>query len=164
MPLSLGLPAAGTYTLRADTLSNLPAGLDAYLVDLTTGQQQNLRQQRSLSLTLTAAQVAQPLTGRFVLRFGAAGPLAAQGHLSAADVAVYPNPSQGSFRVLLPAVPGATQARPRCSTPWGSGCGSARWRSRPAPASPWRPPASPRRVHAARAGRRYYRSPPRVVE
>ena len=111
VPLSLGLPAAGTYTLRADTLSNLPATLTAYLVDTATGQQVNLRQQRSLTVTLTAQQVAQPLAGRFVLRFAAAAPLAAQGPLSAADVAVYPNPNHGSFRVLLPAVPGATQAQ-----------------------------------------------------
>ena len=111
VPLSLGLPAAGTYTLRADTLSNLPATVDAYLVDLLTGQQVNLRQQRSLSVTLSAAQVAQPLLGRFVLRFAAATALATKGSLTAADVTVYPNPSRGSFRVLLPAVQGATQAQ-----------------------------------------------------
>ncbi|WP_460502006.1 FG-GAP-like repeat-containing protein, partial [Hymenobacter agri] len=58
LPLSVGVPAAGTYTITATQLLNLPAGLDAYLRDAQTGQTVNLRTQPSYSFTATAAQAS----------------------------------------------------------------------------------------------------------
>lgn len=103
LPLAVGVPAAGTYTLTASALRNLPAGLNAYLADAATGQTINLSQQASYSFGVTASQASALLTGRFSLRFGAAGALAASPATLAAEVAVYPNPARGSFTVTLPA-------------------------------------------------------------
>jgi hypothetical protein len=38
LPLTVGVPAAGTYSLTAAVLANLPIGLSAYLTDAQTGQ------------------------------------------------------------------------------------------------------------------------------
>jgi hypothetical protein len=103
LPLVVGVPAAGTYALTASTLRNLPAGLTAYLTDTATGQTINLSQQASYSFSVTASQASALLTGRFSLRFGAAGALATTSAALAAEVAVYPNPARGSFTVALPA-------------------------------------------------------------
>ena len=110
LPLAVGVPAAGAYTLTAATLSNLPAGLDAYLSDAQTGQTVNLRTQPAYTFTVTSAQATALLTGRFVLRFAAAA-LAAAPALTAAQVTLYPNPAHDAFVVSLPAVSGATQVQ-----------------------------------------------------
>lgn len=106
LPLSVGVPAAGTYTLAATALRNLPAGLDAYLFDAQTGQTVNLRTQPSYAFAVTTAQASAPLVGRFSLRF-TAGALATAPALTAAQVALYPNPAHARFAVLMPGVAGA---------------------------------------------------------
>jgi hypothetical protein len=112
MPLSIGVPAAGSYTLSAEQLLNLPTGLDAYLIDAQTNQQINLRQQGSYSFNVTTQQAAQAQVGRFELRFGpAAGPLAASAALAAADVVLYPNPAHAAFSVLIPRMAAGTPAQ-----------------------------------------------------
>ncbi|MBH8571240.1 VCBS repeat-containing protein [Microvirga sp. STS02] len=112
VPLSFGVPAAGSYTLRAEQLLNLPTGLDAYLIDAQTNQQINLRQQTSYSFAVTAQQAAQAQTGRFELRFGpAAGPLATSAALAAADVVLYPNPAHATFSVQVPKMTADTPAK-----------------------------------------------------
>ena len=107
LPLSVGVPAAGLYSLTAGALNNIPAGLDAYLTDAQTGQTVNLRQQPTYSFSVTAVQATALLTGRFFLRFSASV-LATAGSLTAAEVALYPNPANARFTVLMPGVPGAT--------------------------------------------------------
>ena len=104
LPLTVGVPAAGTYSLNAATIANLPAGLDAVLTDAFTGQTVTLRPQASYSFVLTAAQAAAPLTGRFTLRFASRSALASAPGLTAAEVTLYPNPAHDSFVVLVPAV------------------------------------------------------------
>ncbi|MBC8082283.1 MAG: T9SS type A sorting domain-containing protein, partial [Hymenobacter sp.] len=111
LPLTVGVPTAGTYTLAASALNNLPATLDAVLTDAATGQTVNLRQQPSYAFTMSAAQAANLLTGRFSLRFAARTNLANATALMAADVLLYPNPAQASFTVFVPVVAGASQVQ-----------------------------------------------------
>jgi hypothetical protein len=108
LPLSVGVPVAGTYTLTAAQLLNLPAGLDAYLRDAQTGQVVNLRQQPSYAFSVSTAQASALLVGRFSVQFAAASPLATAPALTAAQVALYPNPAHARFAVLMPGVAGAT--------------------------------------------------------
>ena len=108
LPLNVGVPAAGTYTLAAADLANLPTGLDAYLRDAQTGQTVNLRTQPAYAFAVTAAQASALLVGRFTLQFAASTALATAPALVAAQVQLYPNPAHGSFAVLMPGVVGAT--------------------------------------------------------
>jgi hypothetical protein len=110
LPLAVGVPTAGTYTFAAVALNNLPAGLDAYLNDAQTGQIVNLRTQPSYAFTVTTAQATALLVGRFSLRF-TAGALATAPALTAAQVALYPNPAHARFAVLMPGVAGAAAVR-----------------------------------------------------
>ena len=105
LPLAVGVPAAGSYTLTAAVLANLPTGLDAYLRDAQTGQTVNLRTQPAYSFTVTAAQATALLVGRFTLQFSAAA-LATTVGLTAAKVSLFPNPAHHAFVVQLPGVAG----------------------------------------------------------
>ena len=106
LPLAVGVPAAGTYTLTTAALTNLPAGLDALLSDALTGQTVNLSRQPVYAFTVTAAQAATMISGRFVLHFAASSPLATVPALTAADITLYPNPARDQFTVLMPAIAG----------------------------------------------------------
>ncbi|WP_400193329.1 fibronectin type III domain-containing protein [Hymenobacter sp. B81] len=103
VPLGVDVPRAGTYTFEASQLLNL-ASADAFLHDAVTGQTVNLRQQPSYSFAATGAAL---LNGRFTLRFEAARPLATHTGLTAAAVALFPNPAQRQATLLVPAVAGA---------------------------------------------------------
>jgi hypothetical protein len=109
VPLVVGVPAAGTYTLAPTTLHNLPAGLAAYLRDAQTGRTVKLAAGSSYSFDVTATQAAAPVLGRFTLQFSPATPLATAPALVPELVSIYPNPAHGSFTVTVPAVAGATQ-------------------------------------------------------
>ena len=110
VPLAVRVPAAGTYTLTATALANLPAGLPLYLRDALTGQQTDLRAVNArYTFTVTAAQAATLATGRFSLAFAPAGALAATAALEANGVRLFPNPAHGSATLLVPAVAGASQ-------------------------------------------------------
>jgi hypothetical protein len=111
LPLAVGVPAAGTYTLAATALNNLPAGLDAYLRDAQTGQVSKLSVGTSYAFSATAVEAQALLVGRFTLQFSAASPLATTAAFTAAEVTVYPNPAHGSFAVAVPAVAGASQVQ-----------------------------------------------------
>jgi hypothetical protein len=108
LPLTVGVPAAGTYSLRAAALSNLPTGLDAYLADDLTGQTLKLSAGTSYSFSATAAQAGAPITGRFRLYFRPNAPLATAPSFSADVVGVYPNPAHERFTVTLPGLSQAT--------------------------------------------------------
>ena len=119
VPLTVGVPRAGSYTLKAVALNNLPIGLDALLTDVTTGQIINLSQQSVYSFSINAAQAAALVTGRFTLRFGARAALAAGTALMATDVTLYPNPAHGTFTVLLPAAATTTGVQAELLNPLG---------------------------------------------
>ncbi|GAA4038977.1 hypothetical protein GCM10022409_25800 [Hymenobacter glaciei] len=106
LALNIGVPAAGTYTLSAASLNNLPTGLDAYLRDAQTGQTVNLRTQPTYIFAVTAAQATALLVGRFTLQFSATA-LATAPALTATQVELYPNPAHARFSVQLPGVLGA---------------------------------------------------------
>ncbi|RYU78451.1 T9SS type A sorting domain-containing protein, partial [Hymenobacter persicinus] len=107
VPLAVGVPTTGTYTLSAEALLNLGT-TEVYLLDAVTGQQVNLQQQRSYSFSASNAAL---LTNRFTLRFGPLRPTSTKNGLTAASVSLYPNPAHRSFTVLVPAVSGVSQAR-----------------------------------------------------
>jgi hypothetical protein len=112
VPLTVGVPAAGTYALAAAALANLPAGLDAYLTDAQTGQTMRLAQQSTYSFSVTTLEATALLMGRFTLSFKEATPLATAPALATiAEVALYPNPASAQFKVLMPAVAGASQVQ-----------------------------------------------------
>ena len=119
LPLTVGVPGAGSYTLTAVALNNLPIGIDALLTDATTGQTVNLRQQSAYSFSINADQAAALVTGRFMLRFGVRAALAAGTTLTAADMTLYPNPAHGTFTVLLPAAAATISVRAELLNPLG---------------------------------------------
>ncbi|MDJ0367901.1 T9SS type A sorting domain-containing protein [Hymenobacter sp. H14-R3] len=105
LPLAVGVPAAGSYTLTASALTNLPAGLTAYLRDAATGTTTALAVGRSYSFSVTAAQAL--VQGRFTVTFSATA-LAATPAALAAAVSLYPNPATAQVAVSLPGVAGAS--------------------------------------------------------
>jgi hypothetical protein len=108
LPLTVSVPAAGTYALSAAALRNLPTGLDAYLADDLTGQVLKLSPGASYSFSTTAAQAAAPISGRFRLYFRPSAPLATAPSLTTEVVGVYPNPAHERFTVTLPGLAQAT--------------------------------------------------------
>jgi hypothetical protein len=98
-PLYVHAATAGTYTLTADELVNLPTGYHAYLRDALTGTYTDLATTPSVSLTLDPAAAA---TGRYAVVFGTAQPLATASAATAQLVSLYPNPAHGTASLLLP--------------------------------------------------------------
>ncbi|GAB2941268.1 hypothetical protein GCM10027048_02170 [Hymenobacter coalescens] len=98
--LHVQAPQAGTYTLRATELLNLPAGTFAYLRDAETGAVVDLRQQPSYAFTLASAA---PATGRFTLLLTPQRVLATAPSALSQQVALYPNPARTSVSLALPA-------------------------------------------------------------
>jgi hypothetical protein len=105
VPLAVGVPAAGPYTLSAAQLLNLGA-TPVYLRDLQSGAVVDLRQQASYSFTVSNA--AALLTGRFELVFAPQAVLATAPAALAAQVGLYPNPATTAAFVELPAALGRT--------------------------------------------------------
>ena len=104
VPLTVGVPAAGTYALTAAQLLNLGT-TPVYLRDLQTGAVLSLANQASYSFTTAAGAL---LTGRFELVFAPQGPLAVTNAALAAQVGLYPNPATAAAFVELPAALGRT--------------------------------------------------------
>ena len=111
LPLAVGVPAAGGYTLTATVLDNLPAGLTAYLRDAQTGQTLTLAPGTNYAFAVTAAQAQAPLLGRFTVQFSPAAPLSATSAALAAAVSVYPNPAREQATVAVPGLAGASAVR-----------------------------------------------------
>jgi uncharacterized delta-60 repeat protein len=107
LPLGVGVPAAGTYTLAAVALDNLPAGLTAYLRDAQTGQSTKLTTGTNYDFRVSATEAQALVLGRFTLGFNPQTALATTPFLSAGAVSVYPNPAHGGFAVTMPGITGA---------------------------------------------------------
>ena len=99
LPLAVGVPAAGTYTLRASQLLNL-AGVPVYLRDVQLGTLTDLRQQPTYQFAV--ANAAALLTGRFELLFSPQQALATVPATLAQQVAAYPNPAKNQVAIELP--------------------------------------------------------------
>ncbi|MBJ6143936.1 T9SS type A sorting domain-containing protein [Hymenobacter sp. BT559] len=108
--LRVQVPAAGTYSLTAAELLNLPAGTQPVLEDTKTGQRTPLTAVGSTySFTVAAGEQTD---GRFWLRLnGVDSPLATANPLQT-ELALYPNPTQnGQTTLLVPTGTGAGQVR-----------------------------------------------------
>ncbi|UOQ72763.1 Ig-like domain-containing protein [Hymenobacter cellulosilyticus] len=98
VPLTVGVPVTGSYTLQAASLANF-GSTSVYLLDAETGQQVDLKQQSTYRFSASNAAL---ITGRFSLSFGALRPLATNSSALASSVALYPNPAQKMAWVELP--------------------------------------------------------------
>ena len=101
VPLRLAATTAGTYTLAADELENLPAGTHAYLLDATTGTRQELTATTKVQVALAAGTA---LNGRYSVLFTSSTALATAPAALAQLASLYPNPAHGTTALLLPAV------------------------------------------------------------
>ncbi|PJJ47756.1 fibronectin type III domain-containing protein [Hymenobacter chitinivorans] len=105
LPLTVGSPAAGTYSLTASRLLNLPPGTFAYLRDAQTGTNVNLAQQPTYSFTLGTT----PTSTRFSVLLTRDTKLAVAPAALSKQVAVYPVPARNLAWLELPA---ALQSKP----------------------------------------------------
>ena len=100
VPLRVQTPQAGSYTLRATELLNLPAGVQAMLRDNQTGTLFDLSQPTGYVVSLSAGIAA----GRFTLLLRPSSPLATASAALGEQVYLYPNPTHGgSLSLGLPA-------------------------------------------------------------
>jgi len=108
--LRVQAPAAGTYTLAAAELLNLPAGTTVVLEDAQTGQRTPLAATgAAYSFTLAAGD---KVDGRFWLNLTAASPLATLPGALQTALTLYPNPSHdGQATLLVPTSLGAGQVQ-----------------------------------------------------
>lgn len=95
--LRVSTSQAGTYTLRAPEVLNLPVGVRAYLRDAQTGTRIDLSQQPAYTCQLAAGSAA----GRFSLLFTTQTALASASALSQ-SVELFPNPAHTSTTLRLP--------------------------------------------------------------
>ncbi|WP_035559039.1 SBBP repeat-containing protein [Hymenobacter sp. IS2118] len=99
VPLQMSVPTAGTYSLRAARLANLPAGTRAVLLDAHTGARIDLATQPSYSFSLSGTAAGS----RFSLLLTPGRVLTTASAALGAQVLVYPNPARGAVSVELPA-------------------------------------------------------------
>jgi len=100
VPLAVGVPAPGTYTLMVSQLLNLST-VPVYLRDLQTGALVDLAAQPSYQFTISNAAALN--TTRFELVFSPQKPLAIVPTALAQQVALYPNPAKMQATIELPA-------------------------------------------------------------
>jgi hypothetical protein len=98
VPLQVAVATAGTYSLQAANLANLPAGYHAYLRDAVLNTYTDLATTPSISLNLPGGAA----TGRFAVVFTNASPLASAPAALAALASVYPSPASGKATLMLP--------------------------------------------------------------
>jgi len=99
VPLTVGVPAAGSFSFNASQLLNLGT-TPVYLRDLQTGAVVDLARQPSYSFVVSNASAL--VSGRFELVFAPQAPLATAPAALAAQVGVYPNPASKAVFVELP--------------------------------------------------------------
>ena len=99
VPLLVRAAQAGTYTLEATQLLNLPQGWTATLRDNVTGAAINLAQQKTYTFALTRVQ--NPT--RFTVVLAPAVALATAASSLESQVVVYPNPAREQVWVSVPA-------------------------------------------------------------
>jgi GH35 family endo-1,4-beta-xylanase len=101
VPLRVQAPQAGSYTLRATELLNLPAGTQAVLRDNQTGTLFDLSQPTGYVVNLSAGTAT---AGRFTLLLRPSSPLATASAALAEQVMLFPNPAHGgNISLSLPA-------------------------------------------------------------
>ncbi|MBF9140881.1 T9SS type A sorting domain-containing protein [Hymenobacter properus] len=103
VPLTVGVPAAGSFSFNTTQLLNLGT-TPVYLRDLLTGAVVDLRAQPRYQFTVSNA--AALITGRFELVFSPQAVLSTASAALTAQVVVYPNPASKAVFVELPAALG----------------------------------------------------------
>ena len=98
VPPRVAVATAGTYSLRAADLANLPAGYHAFLRDAVLNTYTDLATTPSVSLNLASG--AAP--GRLAVVFTNVSPLATAPAALAALASVYPSPASGKATLVLP--------------------------------------------------------------
>jgi photosystem II stability/assembly factor-like uncharacterized protein len=99
LPLTLGVPAAGTYELAVDQLLNFAPGTTLYLRDAELGTLSPLAPGTRYAFTLAATSAP----GRFTVEFRPAGALATAAQVLEAQVHVFPNPARAASGVTIAA-------------------------------------------------------------
>ncbi|WP_226163677.1 Ig-like domain-containing protein [Hymenobacter terricola] len=99
VPLFIGLPATGTYTLNAAQVLNFTTGAQPFLRDLQLNTLTDLSQQPTYAFTQNAFSTAP----RFEVVFGPQQVLGTASAALAGQVAVFPNPAHAAVSVELPA-------------------------------------------------------------
>jgi hypothetical protein len=99
MPVAVGVPAAGVYTITASQLLNLGA-VPVYLRDKLLGTLTDLRQQATYQFAVSSASA--PTMTRFELVFSPQQALATVPAALAQQVALYPNPAKTQVTLTLP--------------------------------------------------------------
>jgi hypothetical protein len=99
LPLTVGVPTTGTYTLEAARLLNLPAGKVAYLRDAQTGAVVDLAAQPRYAFAMNAAFRGP----RFELVITGSRVLATAPASLTEQVALYPSVAHGAVLLELPA-------------------------------------------------------------
>ncbi|GAB3876901.1 hypothetical protein GCM10028824_35610 [Hymenobacter segetis] len=99
VPLAVGVPQAGTYTLTANQLLNLNTTA-VYLRDVQLGTLTDLTQQPTYQFTVTNAAALN--TTRFELVFAARSALAVASAALSQQVALYPNPAKNQVTIEFP--------------------------------------------------------------
>ncbi|MDO7873376.1 M4 family metallopeptidase [Hymenobacter sp. ASUV-10] len=107
IPLTLAVPAAGSYTFEVAGLANFGA-TRVYLRDAATGAQQLLTPGATYACTVPLAGAGR---ARFALVLAPAGALATAVSPAAGAGQVFPNPSTGRFTVRRPAAAAAGPLR-----------------------------------------------------
>ena len=107
VPLTVGVPTAGTYALHINQLLNLPVGTTAVLVDALLGTRTDLATLPATGypFTLTGTQAATLVTGRFFLNLGATALATAAGR-AGTPMQLFPNPAHSGAATLTGAAPG----------------------------------------------------------
>ncbi len=102
VPLRVGVPQAGSYSLNAGDLANL-TGTTVTLVDALTGTRTVLTTGTTYAFSLSGTTA----TGRFTLEFRSSGVLATSAAQAlGAQVQLFPNPTADRFHVQLPVLSG----------------------------------------------------------
>ncbi|WP_201987492.1 beta strand repeat-containing protein [Hymenobacter rubidus] len=99
VPLTVGLPATGTYTLQAAQVLNFTTGAQPFLHDLLLNTFTDLSRQPTYTFTMSATNTAP----RFELLFGPQQVLGTASGALAAQVALFPNPAHLAVTIQLPA-------------------------------------------------------------
>ncbi len=99
--------AAGTYTINAAELLDMPAGFQVLLQDAVTGTSQDLTQNPIYTYTSTGNNANAT---RFTVRFRTSGVTGISETLAASTIDVYPNPLKASDRLMI-SLPGVEQGK-----------------------------------------------------
>jgi hypothetical protein len=108
IPLQVGVPVVGRYTLTAAALAHLAPGTQLELVDALSNTRTALTPGASYAFTMTGYTAP----GRFWLNLVPAAALGTAGEALAAQVQLFPSPAHGTATLLLPSALAGNATQP----------------------------------------------------